>query len=248
VCVDVDGDGHASAACGGDDCDDADATRHPGAIEVCDGDDEDCDDATLGPDRDGDGAVYFGCCDAAGRCGADCDDARPSVSPVGTESCNGFDDDCDGQVDEGVLAVACVDVDGDGRGPAAATTLACTVPLGATTTCNDCDDTDSSRYIGATELCNVVDDDCDGAVDEGCECTTGTTRPCGAAVGACVAGVQRCLGTPGFWESACAGATTPTLETCNDVDDDCDGTTDEDVQTTTTPTATPMARARRRAQ
>jgi hypothetical protein len=231
-CPDADGDGVPSAACGGGDCDDADPTRYPGAVEVCDDDDEDCDDATLGPDADGDGAPYRGCCNGAARCGADCDDARPSVNASGLEACNGADDDCDGAVDEGVLTFACEDRDGDGRGDARRTSAGCSVPLGSTTTCNDCDDTDPSRYLGAFEQCNGVDDDCDGAIDEGCECMTGAMRDCGESVGACEPGRQRCLGTPGFWETTCAGATSPDIEVCDGADDDCDGTIDEGVQTT----------------
>jgi hypothetical protein len=231
-CFDDDGDGVASAACGGSDCDDADPTRYPGATEVCDGDDEDCDDATLGPDGDGDGAPYFGCCDASGACGTDCDDTRSAVNVAAPETCNGLDDDCDGTVDEGVLLVSCFDADGDGRGAAGMTTEGCDLPARATTTCNDCDDGDASRYLGAFERCNGSDDDCDGVIDEDCECLTGATRACGSTVGACSEGVQRCLGTPSFWEATCAGATSPTPEVCNGVDDDCDGATDEGVATT----------------
>ena len=228
TCPDADGDGFASAACGGADCDDTDAARFPGATEVCDDDDEDCDETTFGPDGDGDGFEYAACCNGPGRCGSDCDDARPTVNPTGVESCNRVDDDCDGAIDEAVSAIACFDGDGDGRGPVDVSTVGCTVPVGATTTCNDCADAESGRYIGQMEACNLVDDDCDGAVDEGCECTTGESRPCGREVGACVVGTQRCLA--GLWESACDGAVLPTPEVCNTDDDDCDGSVDEDVK------------------
>jgi hypothetical protein len=226
-CVDEDRDGVPSAACGGTDCDDADPGRYPGNTEVCDGDDEDCDDETLGPDADGDGDVYFACCDAAGRCGSDCDDTRRTINAAAIESCNGVDDDCDGQTDEGISAIACRDVDGDGRGPVDVTAVGCTVPIGATTTCNDCADGDSSRFVGASEDCNAIDDDCDGAIDEGCDCTTGAVRTCSRDAGACRAGTQACLG--GVWESACTGGVFPSVEVCDMADNDCDGQTDEGV-------------------
>lgn len=61
---DADGDGHAAAVCGGDDCDDQDANRYPGNIEICDaeGNDEDCDPITVGDrDADGDGFIDAMC-------------------------------------------------------------------------------------------------------------------------------------------------------------------------------------------
>ena len=61
---DVDGDGAISPACGGQDCDDRDGSRYPGAVEICDplGVDEDCSPATLGGlDEDGDGFVSAAC-------------------------------------------------------------------------------------------------------------------------------------------------------------------------------------------
>ena len=102
VCPDSDGDGHADAACGGDDCDDADPSRYPGATEVCDLDDEDCDPTTYGADADGDGFQSALCCNGAGNCGSDCDDALNTVNPGAAETCDTIDDDCDGAADEGV--------------------------------------------------------------------------------------------------------------------------------------------------
>ncbi|MFN8699914.1 MAG: MopE-related protein [Flavobacteriales bacterium] len=77
--------------------------------------------------------------------GGDCNDGNNAVYPGATEVCNGVNDDCDGQTDEGF------DLDGDGF-----------------TTCQgDCDDNSAIRYPGAMELCNGSDDDCDGLIDEG---------------------------------------------------------------------------------
>ncbi|HJL20129.1 MAG TPA: MopE-related protein [Sandaracinaceae bacterium LLY-WYZ-13_1] len=99
---DADGDGRDSLSCGGDDCDDDDASRYPGNSEVCDsaGHDEDCVEDTYGDrDEDGDGFVDSACCNGD-RCGSDCDDSSSSISPTASESCNGVDDDCDDAVDE----------------------------------------------------------------------------------------------------------------------------------------------------
>ena len=78
------------------------------------------------------------------------------------------------------------------------------------------------------ETCNGLDDDCDGAMDEGCDCTTGETRPCYAGPsntqdrGVCHAGVQSCVA--GKWGASCEGQVLPTTEDCRGSEDmDCDG-------------------------
>lgn len=58
------------------------------------------------------------------------------------------------------------DVDGDGRGDAAMTTLACEPPVGYVAFGDDCDDADAARAPGADEVCDAVDNDCDAAIDE----------------------------------------------------------------------------------
>jgi hypothetical protein len=96
---DVDNDDHPDVLCMnkdgdsiGDDCDDENANRYPGNIEVCDAlnVDEDCDTATIGDkDQDQDGAIDNTCCnrDATNTlvCGTDCDDLKLSVNPTATD-------------------------------------------------------------------------------------------------------------------------------------------------------------------
>jgi len=60
------------------------------------------------------------------------------------------------------------DADGDGFGNPSLTTLACTTPTGYVSNSSDCDDTKSSVHTGAIDICNSMDDDCDGQVDEDC--------------------------------------------------------------------------------
>ena len=192
---DRDGDGFGDATCldpsgapRGTDCDDGDYNRFPGNTEVCDalGHDEDCITTTLGGrDADGDSYVDALCCNVtlagARLCGDDCNDLSASTSPVGTEICDGADNDCDGMVDDGVLQTYYRDIDGDGFGGAMADAsdplphqlMSCFLPGGYSFTATDCADRDSALHPGAREICSLmgapVDEDCDGMIDEGLE-------------------------------------------------------------------------------
>jgi len=171
-CPDADGDGAASAECGGTDCDDDDATRFPGAVEICDAAnvDEDCDPSTFGDtDADDDGFVDAACCNGD-TCGDDCDDGNASAHPGEAESCDGADNDCDAATDEGVLEEFYPDADDDLYGDMSATAvMACEAPDDHVSDAADCDDGDGATHPTADEVCDGVRNDCtDGVVDEGC--------------------------------------------------------------------------------
>ncbi len=168
---DADGDGHEAEDCGGDDCDDGDASRFPGAPETCDAADvdEDCDPTTFGDrDDDRDGFVDVLCCNVFGTartCGADCDDADPTAHPTEAESCDGVDNDCDGRVDESGGRTFHRDADGDGFGdPAGEVRMACALPPGFVENATDCDDAQAGRNPGLAEICDAIpDNDCNDA-------------------------------------------------------------------------------------
>jgi len=169
----------------GSDCNDADATSFPGADEYCDGIDHDCDtlvyedhslDAPIWyADGDGDGfgdpySTATACFEPVGYLAdaTDCDDGDPGVYPGAPEYCNGVDDDCDGTVDEDDALDALtwyLDADGDGYGDPSLPTLACDTPPGYVAGNGDCDDTNPWVNPGQAELCDGVDNNCDGVPD-----------------------------------------------------------------------------------
>ena len=115
------------------------------------------------PDEDGDGYSTVG-----GACGpVDCDDIDPAINPGATEVCDGVDNNCDGEVDEGVKNAYYWDGDGDGYGsPFTDPIEACSAPEGYVSNNTDCDDTIAAINPGAAEVCDDgVDNDCDGDTD-----------------------------------------------------------------------------------
>jgi hypothetical protein len=205
--IEQDHDGDGFRVCQGD-CNDLVPTMYPGADELCNGLDDDCDgqipDGEI--DQDLDGFMV---------CQNDCDDTTDQISPVMTELCNGIDDNCNGEDDEGFhLGVPCIGVGVCGPG---------------VYECLDdnnfhCSSMPSGTMDGSTvELCSDnVDNDCDGSVDEGCECDEGDLKLCGTSeVGQCEIGLQTCQ-ADGTW-GECLGAIEPVPELCNGLDDDCDG-------------------------
>ncbi|MBX3250310.1 MAG: VWA domain-containing protein [Myxococcales bacterium] len=123
------------------------------------------------------------------------------------ELCNGLDDDCDGLVDEGdpEAGAPC----GDDTGECQSGTTACT---GGVLVCEG--------GVGpSAEICDGLDNDCNGVVDDGLD----VGAPCGTDVGECVPGFNVCIDG----EVRCEGGIGPQPETCNALDDDCDGRVDE---------------------
>lgn len=196
---DPDGDGHNSAACGGDDCDDLDADRFPGNPETClDGHggahDEDCNPLTFGSlDADGDGEVSNVCCnDNAGTptCGTDCDDTDRSRRSGQIEFCDLIDNDCDGTSDNGTAVVDWYpDGDGDGFGGMGTMMSSCAPISGYSLFNTDCDDTDPARSPAQVEVCDLVENNCNGLTDEQPYCgTTVAVGPGGGTLATAASG------------------------------------------------------------
>ena len=98
----------------------------------------------------------------------DCNDTNANINPNATEICNTFDDDCDGLVNEGISFITYyADNDADGFGNPNASLSACSPPVGYVTSNSDCNDSNALIKPGAIELCNLIDDNCNGQVNEG---------------------------------------------------------------------------------
>jgi hypothetical protein len=210
------------------DCDDANPSFHPGALEA------DCTDAS---DYNCDGSVGFEDADADGYAACeDCDDTQAAVNEAATEVCDGIDNDCDGTADEDDAADAVTwygDSDGDGHGGTTFQVIACTAPVGYVSTSDDCDDLDASSYPGASESCDTADNDCDGQVDEGVELTFYADAD-GDGYGDSGQPTQSCTQPPGYSANGddCnddePSARPGGLEVCDGLDNDCNGTVDDD--------------------
>jgi hypothetical protein len=232
------------------DCADDDDTRHPMADEHCNGIDDDCDglidDSPVSgtilfwADMDGDGHGYgealAGCSpppEGYSESDDDCDDMDASRSPSSPEVCNDRDDNCNGTIDEGAISLFYEDNDGDGYGTTSV--WACAQPPGTALYGEDCDDTRSDVYPGAEEICDSLDSNCNGLIDE--DPSDGTLwfpDDDGDDYGDPAAGERRCYPPDGYVldNTDCdpdrSDVHPMADELCNGRDDDCDGTTDED--------------------
>ncbi len=244
-------------ALSGGDCNDAVAVIHPNAVETCDGIDNNCfggtDEegaegcATLFADQDGDkygDPKKSGCV-----CGpnaaysvtdsTDCNDAQATANPAATETCDGIDNDCDGLADEADAdgcQVYFADGDADGFGDTAEFACLCKAnPTYKVSKLGDCKDNDPSINPGAKEVCDGIDNNCTGTIDEngaqGCSTFFYDNDQDGYGLDS----ASECLcAKAGFYTATIGGDCVDTdsavhprvTEVCDGLDNDCDGTTD----------------------
>jgi len=227
--VDPDGDGYATDV----DCAPEDVNSYPGAPEVCDGVDNDCD-----------GVIDDGNPEGGGTCGSDlgecvagtqvCQNSVDGSAVVcigrvdgSDEVCDGLDNDCDGVIDNGMLyqgepiGTPCT-----GLGACGAGVVECSFFQEPTCSTNP----DGSQSGATPELCDGIDNDCDGEVDDNLALGASGCKTAGVCANALESIVFSCQGD-GTW--ACDYSGVPGYEgdvelSCDGIDNDCDGFADED--------------------
>ena len=238
------------------DCDDDDATTNPWAAEVCDGADNDCngtaDDGVGAPSTwyaDSDSDTYGDASSTTTSCtqpsgyvsdATDCDDGDSAINPAAAEMCDYVDNDCDLSIDGSDSTDATTwyrDADIDGYGTTGPTIEACfSAPAGYAATSTDCDDTDATANPGEIEVCDSVDNDCNGSVDDGYGAPTTWYRDAdGDLYGDATRTFSSCtvpanyIGNSADCDDTDAAVNPAATEVSNGIDDNCVGGIDEGV-------------------
>ncbi len=316
--TDADGDGYGDASSpvtavsqpegtvtDSSDCNDTNPGIYPGAEEICDGADNNCDGSTdenltvstYYVDQDGDGFgdpnsnTTTSCSTVSGYVtdNTDCDDVDALIYPGAEEICDSVDNNCDGNIDEGMTTGACApaeipadptpsdptppadsstppeestppeatppasdptpststwytDADGDGYGDVSSPVTAVNQPAGTVADSRDCNDIDSFIYPGAEEICDGIDNNCDGATDENLTTSTYYVDQDGDGFGDPNSNtVSSCDVVSGYvTDNTDCNDTDPYIypgaeEICDNADNNCDGATDEGIASSCNP-------------
>ena len=232
------------------DCNDSNPDIHPLLSDICNSIDDNCngltdEDATfityyIDADDDTYGDPFIDSTSCSMLIGfvendLDCNDANAAINPDAIEICNGIDDNCNALIDDGLtMYTFFADVDGDTYGDPSISIDTCAEVVTDFVSNNfDCDDTNASIYSGAEEICNYLDDDCDGVIDDNIAYVWQYQDADNDLYGNLEVDTLACLDIPGYVpDSTDCNDLNPDIypgatEILNGLDDDCDGQSDE---------------------
>ena len=240
ILVDADGDGYLND----EDCDDDNFQINPESPEICDGIDNNCDQqvdedvlSIFYADTDGDGFgnpdITTESCDSQSGFvanGTDCDDTDAKTYPSAPEICDERDNDCNSMIDDGLDGVFYEDIDGDGFG--SVEIEACDLRVGLSAISGDCDDTRYDINPASIEICDEIDNNCNGNIDENTQNTYYSDAD-NDGFGDINAPLYGCSLSEGFVENATDCNDNDTLinpassEYCDTIDNNCNGLIDD---------------------
>ena len=238
------------------DCDDYDCTSYPGAPELCDWLDNNCNGEIdeglnyityyLDNDNDGYGDSNYQRTDCTQPNSyvpqaGDCNDNDPDINPSSSEICDGLDNNCDYNIDEDLTQLTYYqDLDQDGFGNPEVSVIDCKAVFGYVTNNLDCNDWDEFTYPGAAEVCDYQDNNCDGTIDEGLDFITYYHDNDNDGYGDINDQSLHCsMPNNGYVvQAGDCNDNDPNInpeasETCDGVDNNCDGTIDEGLNSIT---------------
>lgn len=164
----------------------------------------------------------------------DCNDNNFAINPNGIEICNTTDDDCDGIINEGFTFLTYyADADADGFGNPSVSLIACSIPAGYVSNNGDCNDANPLIKPGAAEVCNLIDDNCNGQINEGLVFVNYYLDAdldafgAGAPINSCTPVVGNYVTINLDCNDNNANIRPNALEICNSIDDNCNNLIDD---------------------